>query len=177
MARLFPPAFFGNVESQVYRSAFPLEVNFGFLQTLHLRTVIFLGTTDPNQRDFQAFSSFVDDLTIRPIHLDNMLGDGLEGGSQLLSEEMVVNALQALIDPSNHPVLLTCASGKYLTGAVVGRFRKMQNWSLASVFEEYRRFAGQRLHQEHEQFVELFDTDLISVATPDSRFLSAKALN
>jgi len=176
MARLFPPAFFGNVESQVYRSAFPLEVNFGFLQTLNLRTVIFLGTTDPNQRDLQAFSSFANDLSIRSILLNNPPGDGLDGGSQHLSEEMVLNALQALIEPSNHPVLLTCASGKYLTGAVIGCFRKMQHWSLASVFEEYRRFAGQRLHQEHEQFVELFDADLISV-TPDSKFLSAKTVN
>lgn len=156
--RLFPPVSFGNVEEGIYRSAFPTEINFRFLQTLNLKSVVLLA---PEREANQSFSLFLDDLSIRKIYIDNPVGDGLDGISPV-AEEMVVIALQTLIDPKNQPVLVTCASGKYLTGAVVGCLRKMQHWALVSVFEEYRRFAGQRLHQQHEQFVELFDTDLVS---------------
>ena len=156
--RLFPPAYFGNVEAQVYRSAFPTEINFAFLQTLNLKSVILLARGPEST----GFSYFLEDMSIRTIQLENSVGEELDG-SHAVSEEMVVRSLQALIDPANHPVLITCASGKYLTGAVIGCLRKMQHWALVSVFEEYRRFAGQRLHQEHEQFVELFDTDLVAV--------------
>lgn len=157
VSRLFPPECFGNVENDIYRSALPTEVNFRFLETLRLKTVIFLGSEGQH-----SFSFFLDDLSIKKIYIENPAGDGLDG-TQAASEEMVINALQALINPENHPILLTCSSGKYLTGAVVGCLRKMQHWALAGVFEEYRRFAGQRLHQQHEQFVELFDTDLVSI--------------
>ena len=264
MARLFPPLNFGNVEANVYRSGFPTELNFGFLQSLGLRTVVILGTTAPSPAKHQqrrgeqqhqnqlqqqlqqsqhqqlqqqqqqrrqhvfdeigdagagtgagasdtatsssasligvgggirggeggggggegggasaatssstegdgsfaalppAFSAFLEDLSIRAIHV--------EGGSRV-TEDMVITTLHALIDPSNHPVLLTCASGRYLTGAVVGCLRKMQRWALVCIFEEYRRFAGQRLHQQHEQFVEIFDTDLVAVGQKSADFV------
>jgi tyrosine-protein phosphatase OCA1 len=109
--------------------------------------------------------ALLDDLAIRIIYVDN------PGRSTAVSEELVVNSLHALINPDNHPLLLACASGRFLTGAVVGCLRKMQHWSLVSVFEEYRRFAGQRLHQQHEQFVELFDTDLVTLTSCSAEFV------
>ena len=55
-------------------------------------------------------------------------------------------------------------------GVVVGCLRKLQRWSTMSIFEEYRRFACGGLtqqynlsHQRQEQFMELFDTDLVQV--------------
>lgn len=51
-------------------------------------------------------------------------------------------------------------------GAVVGCYRKLRHWSLVSIFEEHRRFggaggSGSWVQQRHEQFVELFDVDLL----------------
>ena len=40
-------------------------------------------------------------------------------------------------------------------------------WNLTSILEEYRRYAGQKVRLLNEQFMELFDTDLISVP-PDA---------
>ena len=213
MARLFPPECFGMVESGVYRSAFPSEVNFSFLQTLNLKTMVLLdaargspsatsktsvdlstqltegnNTTDEDfsdalrqqqqqqQHQQQQFNSgasavlpsFLEDLAIRVIYVDN------PGHTSAVSEELVVTSLHTLINPDNHPLLLACVSGRFLTGAVVGCLRKMQHWSLASVFEEYRRFAGQRLHQQHEQFVELFDTDLVVLNSFSADFVVRK---
>ena len=46
--------------------------------------------------------------------------------------------------------------GRNLNGVVVACLRKVQQWALVSVFEEYRRFSGlSRLQQQHEQFVEV----------------------
>jgi tyrosine-protein phosphatase OCA1 len=48
-------------------------------------------------------------------------------------------------------------------GAVVGCLRKIQQWHLSSIFEEYRRFAGSKVRLQNEQFIELFDTDLVTI--------------
>ena len=79
-----------------------------------------------------------------------------------MQENIIKDSLQSLLDSSNYPVLVTCKLGKYLTGVVVGCLRKYQRWAFASIFEEYRRFAGFYQQQHYEQFIELFDTDLVS---------------
>jgi tyrosine-protein phosphatase OCA1 len=71
-----------------------------------------------------------------------------------IAEESVVRALEILMHAPNYPVLITCKHGRALTGAVVGCLRKLQRWSLTSIFEEYRRYARTRLEQQHERFIE-----------------------
>lgn len=39
----------------------------------------------------------------------------------------------------------------------MGCLRKVQNWSLTSIFDEYRRFAGAKVRMLDQQFMELFD--------------------
>ncbi|KCV69527.1 hypothetical protein H696_03948 [Fonticula alba] len=81
-------------------------------------------------------------------------------------EEVVVQALAFLLRPESRPVLLMCQPGRHRTGAVVACLRKVQRWNLTSILEEYRRYAGARVRPLHEQFIELFDTDLISAPAP-----------
>ena len=71
-----------------------------------------------------------------------------------IAEESVVRALEILMYTPNYPILITCKHGRALTGAVVGCLRKLQRWSLTSIFEEYRRYARTRLEQQHERFIE-----------------------
>lgn len=56
-------------------------------------------------------------------------------------------------------------------GTVVGCLRKLQRWNLASIFDEYRRHAGQKVRIHNEQFIELFDTDLVSKPSDAPRWL------
>ncbi|KAK8866530.1 tyrosine-protein phosphatase required for protection against superoxide stress (By similarity) [Tritrichomonas musculus] len=49
------------------------------------------------------------------------------------------------------------------TGTVIGCFRKLQNWSLSNIIEEFRRYTGLKPSSMHEQFIELFDTDLVKI--------------
>ena len=54
---------------------------------------------------------------------------------------------------------------------MVGCLRKLQRWNLSSIFEEYRRYAGSKVRLLNEQFIELFDTDLVSVPEAHPPFL------
>jgi len=81
-----------------------------------------------------------------------------------IAESTVIDVLKLITNKNNLPILVTCRSGKRITGLIIGCLRKLQRWSLVSILEEYRRLAGHALsksHQQHEQFIELFDTDLV----------------
>lgn len=54
---------------------------------------------------------------------------------------------------------------------MVGCLRKVQRWNLTSIFEEYRRYAGSKVRMLSEQFIELFDTDLVRVPTNPPKWL------
>jgi tyrosine-protein phosphatase OCA1 len=88
-----------------------------------------------------------------------------------LGEEIVTNALSVLADESKYPLLVCCTHGKHLTGTVIGCLRKMQRWNLAPIFEEYRRYAGHKVRLQNEQFIELFDVDLVSITERSPEFL------
>lgn len=47
---------------------------------------------------------------------------------------------------------------------IVACLRRVQKWSLLSIYEEYRRFAGVKLQlqQPIEEFIEIFDIDVFS---------------
>ncbi|KAG1363446.1 putative Tyrosine-protein phosphatase DSP3 [Cocos nucifera] len=68
-----------------------------------------------------------------------------------------MEALRVLLDIRNHPVLIHCKRGKHRTGCLVGCFRKLQNWCLPSVFEEYMRFAAAKARVSDLRFIEMFD--------------------
>ena len=50
---------------------------------------------------------------------------------------LVKESLQLLLHKDNLPLLLSCSSGVSQTGVVVGCLRRMQVWTLASIFAEY----------------------------------------
>lgn len=67
--------------------------------------------------------------------------------------ELVAEALSHLLDSRNYPLLVHSNKGKHRwyhpslsaanigSGVVVGCLRKLQGWSLASIFNEYDRYA------------------------------------
>ena len=46
---------------------------------------------------------------------------------------------------------------QHRVGCLVGCLRKLQHWSLTSIFDEYQRFAGKAVRIADTQFIELFD--------------------
>ncbi|KAJ3330821.1 tyrosine-protein phosphatase required for protection against superoxide stress (By similarity) [Blyttiomyces sp. JEL0837] len=106
---MIPPMNFGMVEDDLYRSGQPNELNFPFLEKLNLRTVIFLAPEEPNQR----FLNFIDDQEIKFQHL------GLNAAANSwdpISEEVVLEALELILDPNNYPIIVMCNLGRHRTG-------------------------------------------------------------
>ncbi|RUS18125.1 protein-tyrosine phosphatase [Endogone sp. FLAS-F59071] len=148
-----PPLNYGMIEEDLYRSGQPNELNFPFIEKLGLKTVIWLAPEEPNQR----FVDFIDDQEIQFYHLGVISLNAWDP----ITEEAVLEALEIILKPNNYPMIIMCNMGRHRTGTVVGCLRKLQRWSLTSILEEYRRYAGSKVRVLNEQFIELFDTDLV----------------
>eukprot|EP01036_Dinobryon_divergens_P034157 gene34157-44131_t len=146
----FPPLNFCAVEEDLYRSGMPYESNFQYLKSLQLKTVLVLS------------SDCLDTPLLKFLEDNNVTMRVVE--QTLITEEMITESLKIIVDKRNLPLLMIDKFGRNLNGVVVACLRKVQQWALISVFEEYRRFSGlSRLQQQHEQFVEIFDTELITI--------------
>ncbi|GBC00420.1 hypothetical protein RclHR1_03850018 [Rhizophagus clarus] len=159
-----PPLNYGMIEEDLYRSGQPNELNFPFLEKLGLKTVVWLAPEEPNQR----FLNFIDDQDIQWHHLGVMSS---VNALDPITEEVVLEALEIILNPRNHPMTVMCNLGRHRTGTIVGCLRKLQKWNLTSIFEEYRRYAGPKVRVLNEQFIELFDTDLVRVPVNRPKWL------
>ena len=154
---LIPPSNFGFVEQDLYRSSLPTQSNFSFLQTLHLKTVVYLSQDEPS-------SLFLEFLKEQNVKFCPLLSPDSKAASQRFSEQLALDALEIILDPDAYPILVCCTMGIHRTGAVIGCFRKLQKWSLNAIFDEFRRFYGTGKPSDiHEQFIELFDVELVPV--------------
>ncbi|GAA5888318.1 hypothetical protein JCM16303_004205 [Sporobolomyces ruberrimus] len=156
---LVPPPNFGTVEENLFRSGQPSELSFAFIEELNLKTVIWLAPEDPNE----SFQQFLEDHSIKLFHLG---AEDYAATYDPLSDETVLQALDLVLNPQNSPTMIMCAQGRHRTGTCVGCLRKLQHWNLTSILEEYRRFAGPKVRVLNEQFIELFDLDLVTVPPP-----------
>jgi hypothetical protein len=52
----------------------------------------------------------------------------------------------------------------------IGCFRKLLNWDFNSIITEYRSFAGSKSRYGNEQFIELFDLDLVCIPKDGPEF-------
>eukprot|EP00759_Apiculatamorpha_spiralis_P012930 PhF_6_TR19775/c0_g1_i1/m.28843 len=156
------PNNFGYVNEFIFRCAEPEERHFPFLESLSLRLIIYLshGQTPMNP----ALLSWAHDSKVEVIQKSVV-----EGSRVSVSEDVVLDVLKILLDREHYPVLVTCSTGRYRTGTVIACLRKVQTWNLFSILEEYRRFAcswgqkgGVTGRVEDEQFIELFDIDLVN---------------
>lgn len=153
---LVPPPLYGLVEEDVHRCGQPTVANFAFLERLKLRTVVYLS---PDLSDM-VFKDFLRDEKIEFLHL------GAEKESTPwapISEGTVLETLALILNPDKHPILVVDHLGMHRTGVVFGCLRKTQRWALTSIVEEYRRYAGEKSRLQNEQFVELFDIDLVRI--------------
>ncbi|GAA6001458.1 hypothetical protein JCM10207_006676 [Rhodosporidiobolus poonsookiae] len=158
---LIPPPQYGLVEEGLHRSGEPSELHFAFVEKLGLKTVIWLAPEDPTE----PFRQFLDEQRIRLVQLS---ADDYAATYDPLSEETVLRALNLILDPANAPCAVMCGQGRHRTGTAIGILRKLQRWNLTAILEEYRRYAGPKVRILNEQFIELFDVDLIAVPEADS---------
>jgi len=71
--------------------------------------------------------------------------------------------MELVLDVGTHPVMIMCTSGIHETGTFVGCLRRLQGWSFSSILAEYHSYASSRARHMNEQFIELFDLDLVTL--------------
>ncbi|KAF9585825.1 hypothetical protein BGW38_000578 [Lunasporangiospora selenospora] len=147
---LVPPLNFAMVAPGVYRSGHPNKHNFPFMRKLGLKVIVQM-SEEPYAPDLQEF---LEREHIRHIHYK------IEGNKEPfieIDEQVISSALVNILDARNHPLLIHCAKGKHRIGCLIGCLRKIQNWSMTSIFDEYRRFAGSKVLADQEEFREALD--------------------
>ncbi|KAI8882592.1 protein-tyrosine phosphatase, partial [Backusella circina FSU 941] len=145
---LVPPLNFAMIASGVYRSGHPNKQNFAFLRKLGLKTIMYFAMEDYPPE----MQHFVEQEGIEVLHYRT------EGNKEPFVEvnpEDITHALVKLLDRRSHPVLIHCLKGKHRIGCLVGCLRKIQRWSMTSIFDEYRKFAGTKVLADQE-FIETF---------------------
>ena len=147
-----PPENFAMVWGGIYRSSYPSKRNFTFLLSLKLRTIVYLCHEEYPELN----CAFMQE------HGVQLLQFGLDGNKEPfdeIAESTIRRALSAVTDACNHPLLIHCNQGKHRTGCLIGCLRKLQQWSLVAIFDEYRRFAGSKARVVDQQFIERFSIE------------------
>ncbi|GKC58898.1 probable tyrosine-protein phosphatase [Tanacetum coccineum] len=147
---LYPPVNFSRVDYGIYRSSFPDSCNFSFLKALGLRSIVYLCPETYPEHNL----NFLKSNRIQLFHF------GIKGTKEPfvdIPEDTIREALRVVIDVRNHPLLIHCKRGKHRTGCLVGCLRKMQRWSLHTIFDEYRKFAAAKARVSDQRFMEQFD--------------------
>lgn len=158
-----PPENFSHVVGEIYRSSFPRVENFQFLQTrLKLKSILVLIPEDypPENKEF------LDQSGIKLFQV------GMSGNKEPfvnIPSDLLTKALEIVLNPENQPILIHCNRGKHRTGCLIGCIRKLQNWSLTMIFDEYRRFAFPKARALDQQFIEMYnDREIITFANKEN---------
>ncbi|CAG8520917.1 17324_t:CDS:2 [Acaulospora morrowiae] len=150
---LILPFRYAIVEDGVYRGAYPKNRNYRFLRRLKLKTILAL---IPNQ-PVPELLEFCQQENVRNIHLQvAKVKDNVP-----LSYSKVVQSIQIIIDPTNHPIFVHCLDGANVTGLVIACLRKLQMWSIPSAMGEFlRHLRGGVISSEESEFVEKFSAEI-----------------
>lgn len=162
---MIPPENFSHVIGQIYRSSFPRIENFPFLQKrLRLKSILVLIPEEypPENQEF---------LGNTKIRLFQVAMSGNKEPFVNIPSDLLTKALEIVIDPANQPILIHCNRGKHRTGCLIGCIRKLQNWSLTMIFDEYRRFAFPKARALDQQFIELYDDEEIKKIANEKAWL------
>lgn len=155
MMEIIPPENFSPVIGRIYRSSFPRVENFRFLkERLRLKSILVLIPEDyPTEN--------MDFLNGSGIKLFQVGMSGNKEPFVNLPSDMLTKALEIVLEPRNQPILIHCNRGKHRTGCLVGCIRRLQNWSLTMIFDEYRRFAFPKARALDQQFIEMYNDEEI----------------
>ncbi|KAH8604184.1 putative Tyrosine phosphatase family [Trypanosoma vivax] len=155
---LVPTINFAMVCPGVYRSGYPTRKNYRFILALGLRTIIYLCPEEYADSNVKFCEE-------NGITICRYATEGNKEPFMDISEQLMHRILTSLIDTRLHPILIHCNKGKHRTGTVAACLRLLQGWSLVSIFQEYRSFAGDKVRMGDMQYVELY-RPIIRVSPP-----------
>ncbi|KAL9604940.1 MAG: hypothetical protein Q9219_000128 [cf. Caloplaca sp. 3 TL-2023] len=146
-----PVINFGVIAPGIYRSSFPMSGNFEHLRSLGLKTILTLVPQDypPENVAFMKENGIQHFQIPIPAHKSEAVTIPLQS---------IANALEILLNPEMHPVLVHCNKGKHRTGCIIACYRMLRSQcSPVAVITEYRQYAGTKARLLDEIFISRFD--------------------
>ncbi|KAM0792539.1 hypothetical protein ACM66B_005208 [Microbotryomycetes sp. NB124-2] len=129
----WPPLNFCMVLPGVYRSGHPNDKNFAFMDKLNLRSIMYLSSDDYRQHT----KNWADSRNLNVFH------HRVECSKEPFvepDEDIVVLALEQIIDTRNLPILIHDNKGRLMPSILIGLIRLMCHWSFTAMLQEYRTF-------------------------------------
>lgn len=150
LTRFTPPENFGTViDGKIFRSSYPKEENYSYLQALKLKSILTLVKEDCPE----SYTRFIVENGIRHyrVHIP------ANKGRVCITPEAMAQALMVVLDRSNYPLLIHCNKGKHRTGCVVACMEKVLGKNMQQIKEEYHTYAAEKARVLDEQFMDEFD--------------------
>ncbi|KAK9486814.1 tyrosine phosphatase family-domain-containing protein [Lipomyces starkeyi] len=151
---LAPPELFGIVEENIYRCTEIDPLNFPFLQTLSLNTILSIGQEKPSP----AVELFAREHNIKITHMQLPAWKISEEEWKLLPDAVVQRSLSYVLNTRYYPLLIIDLSCTF-----IGVLRKLQHWNLSSIINEYREMSFDRSQYLYELYIELVDLRKFSI--------------
>ncbi|KAK8816082.1 hypothetical protein WA556_001028 [Blastocystis sp. ATCC 50177/Nand II] len=154
-----PPKLFELVSSHLYRSNMITGNNIDFIESLHLKTIVYIGNSPVED----AVLGFIRARGIRFYAINDSQRPSAEDWKPI-QDDTVKRVLEVLLDDANKPCLVMCDDGFSKTGVIVGCYRRMQHWCVTSSIQEYRRFDHDSPTSfSAELYIEFFSPELLSL--------------
>ncbi|KAL7270433.1 protein-tyrosine-phosphatase [Rhizina undulata] len=148
---VIPPLRFSIVEDKLYRGSYPRPLNFKFLESLRLKTILSL-TPEPLIDSVQEWCR---GLGIQMLHLPPSK-PGKKGAP--LEYSVARKAVEIMLDSTNAPLFVHCLNGSEVAGLAMASLRKLQFWQTPTIFSELMRFSEN--HRSFEVFLEEFNGEI-----------------
>lgn len=148
--RLIPPFRFGYVEKDVFRGGYPVALNFEFLKTLHLKTIVSLipNPVDDNLKQFCESE-----------HITNHYYQVPEYAGQIvITASAITEIITLMCNTRNLPLYIHSVGGGHTTGLVVMCLRRLQMWSSRAMFAEFDQYVMDGFESCEEEFIGNFKT-------------------
>ncbi|MCJ1323584.1 hypothetical protein MMC10_000245 [Thelotrema lepadinum] len=162
-----PPINFDEVAPGIYRSSFPKPSNFDHLAQLGLKTILTL----VSEKEDIEYLQFIRSQGIK--HHQIAIPPNKEAFHAIPLTAMA-EALSVVCDARNYPMLIHCNKGKHRTGCVTGCYRKMNGWSMNSILDEYRHYAGAKARSLDEKYMAEFDERSMATMLNDIVYQKAR---
>lgn len=156
---LVPTLRYSQVQPGLYRGAYPRLINFAFLKSLDIKTIVSLIPKAITRELDPHLHEFAQSHGISLVHIEcAQSGKGKKRGVPL-SYAAVLEALKIMIHTNNAPVYIHCLNGGQVTSLVVACLRRLQFWSSISIFNEFINFTTS-ITVNDRAFVEGFEGEV-----------------
>ena len=130
--QFIPPFLFAYVEKDIFRGAYPVSINFEFLKTLHLKTMISIApnSIDDDLKNFCQENNIVNHFYPIPRFASQIV----------ITATTITEIIHIMCNTDNLPLYIHSLDGAHTAGLVVMCLRKLQMWSSRAMFNEFNMF-------------------------------------